>query len=105
MERHIAGIDIDAPDTADSTTEDTPVKNPPKKSKQVRSAKKKAAEACKQSSIARANAILSSMNYSDESSEEDEKEIEIKRLKQELEKMRNEHAKCECMDIVYRCLN
>lgn len=63
MERYIAGLDYDPPNCVDSTTEDTPVKNPPrapKKSKPTKSAKKKAADARKESSIARANRLLDS---------------------------------------------
>jgi hypothetical protein len=101
MERYLAGIDLDAPDTADSTTEDTPVKTPPsapKKSKQAKSTKKKAAEARKESSVARAKTILASINFSSESSssEDDEKDLEIKRLKKELEKMHNQRDSSVC---------
>ena len=101
MERYIAGVDLDAPDTADSTTDDTPIKTPPsapKKSKQTKSIKRKAAEARKGSSVARAKNILASINFSNESSssEEDEKDLEIKRLKKELEKMQNQHDSSMC---------
>ena len=101
MERYIAGLDYDPPNCVDSTTEDTPVKNPPrapKKSKPTKSAKKKAADACKESSLARANRLLDSIKFSEDSnrSKEDEKDVEIKRLKMELEKMRNQQSlSCE----------
>ena len=101
MERYIAGLDYDSPNCADSTTEDTPVKNPPrapKKSKPTKSAKKKAADARKESSIARANQLLDSIKFSEDSnsSDEDEKDVEIKRLKKELVKMRNQQSlSCE----------
>ena len=66
----------------------------PKKSKPNKSAKKKAADARKESSIARANQFLHSIKFSEDSdsSEEDEKDVEIKRLKKELEKMRNQQS-------------
>ena len=84
MQRYIAGLDCDSPNCADSTTDDTPIKNPPRaleKSKPTKSAKKKAADARKESSDSR---------------DEDEKDVEIKRLKKELEKMRNQQSlSCE----------
>ena len=101
MECYIAGLDYDSPNCADSTTEDTPVKNPPrapKKSKPTKRAKKKATDARKESSIARANRLLDSIKFSEDSdsSDEDEKDVEIQRLKKELEKMRNQQSlSCE----------
>ena len=98
MERYIAGINLDAPDTADSTTEDTPVKTPPSAPKKSKQTKKKAAIARKESSVARAKSILASINFSDESSssEDDAKDFEIKRLKKELEKMKNQRDSSVC---------
>ena len=101
VERYIARLDYDPPNCVDSTTEDTPVKNPPrapKKSKPTKSAKKKAADVHKKSSIARTNWLLDSIKFFEDSdsSEDDEKDVEIKRLKKELEKMHNQRSlSCE----------
>ena len=105
-QEYIDGVDVEAADLADSTTEDTPTKSdpPPRTTKKTaattrqppktaKSTKKMAAAARIESAARRAKSMFEAMGSD---SSEDEKDSEIKRLKRELDELRSRRAGSAC---------